>query len=214
MIMDKTIACYSGCLDDDTASTVLSVEEWRQAKRFTRPERRRQFIQIRSLVRQHLADYVGTQPQQLNILRTSAGKPYLADYPDVFFNLSHCQNNWVLVITTTGRIGVDIELIRPRNGMQALVKRCFSAAEQQSWNAMPEDEKQRRFYQYWTAKEAFVKAVGQGIALGLDKVQIAFTPQPQLLQIPVEYGEIRQWRLLMPANENEQVVMVCVESRL
>ncbi len=191
---------------------LLSADEWRQAQSFSRMERRQQFIEIRTLVRRRLSAYVGCLPQQLNILRTTAGKPYLADYPEVFFNLSHCQKQWVLVITTGRRIGVDIEIIRPRKGMEALVKRCFSHTERQRWNGFSEAEKQRWFYHYWTAKEAFVKAVGRGIALGLEKVQVAWTPQPELRQIPAGYGDEQDWRLLMLPGQSLQVAMICVEA--
>ncbi len=212
MAMKKIIAYHSGCLQGNIDDAVLSPEEWRQADRFKRPELRQQFIEIRSRVRQHLSHYVDCSPERLKILRTPAGKPYLADYPEVFFNLSHCQKNWVLVITTGSRIGVDIERVRERKGMEGLVKRCFSSREQQTWNHLPETERLEQFYRYWTAKEAFVKAVGQGIVLGLKNVQIAFDPQPKFVQFPLEYGDERHWRLLMPATVDDRVVMVCIEA--
>jgi 4'-phosphopantetheinyl transferase len=209
--MNKTLSYYAGCLQGAIDDAVLSAEEWQQANKFTRPEKRQQFIEIRHLVRHYLSLYVDCPPQQLTILRTATGKPYLADYPDIFFNLSHCQKQWVLVITTGGRIGVDIEAIRPRKGLDGLVKRCFSLSEQKAWQQLEEDKKLRRFYQYWTAKEAFVKAVGRGIALGLDNVQIAFTPQPELMQIPLAYGDKQNWRLLRLPNKNSWIVTACVE---
>ncbi len=210
--VNKTITYFSGCLQGKIENAALSAEEWRQAERFSRPERRRQFIEMRTRVRQHLAAYVDCSPQHLNILRTAAGKPYLADYPEVFFNLSHCQKQWVLVITAGRRVGVDIESIRPRKGMAGLVRRCFSDAEQQAWNRLPEEEKRIRFYQCWTAKEAFVKAVGRGIALGLENVQTAFTPQPRLMQIPAEFGDAGHWRLLSLSLKKEWTTTICVEA--
>ncbi len=202
---------WHGYLQGRADDRLLSESEKCRAASIRRPEARQQFVEIRTRVRQILADYTGCTPAELVIERTELGKPWLPDFPELFFNLSHCDKYWVLALAAHSRVGVDLELIRPRKGMAGLVRRCFSVAEQVAWNGLKQ-EKERHFYQYWTAKEAFVKAVGRGIALGLEKVQISFLPEPCLRDIPAEFGLPEHWRLLSPTLSDNQVVTLCLET--
>ncbi len=209
--MGDTVMLWHGCLQGTADDSVLSETEKCRAASIKRAEVRQQFVAMRTRVRQILAGYIGCKPAELVIGYTEFGKPWLPDFPELSFNLSHCDTYWVLALAAHSRIGVDLELIRPRKGMEGLVRRCFSAAEQAAWNGLTED-KERRFYQYWTAKEAFVKAVGRGIALGLEKVQVSFSPEPCLRHIPTECGSLKHWYLMSPAISDNQVVTLCLET--
>ncbi len=202
---------WHGCLQGLADDGVLSETEKYRAASIKRPEVRHKFVEMRTRVRQLLAGYIGCAPDELVIAYTEYGKPWLADFPELSFNLSHCGPHWVLALTAHRRIGVDLELIRPRKGMEGLVRRCFSIAEQAAWNSLIHD-KERHFYQYWTAKEAFVKAVGRGIALGLENVQLSFSPEPCLRHIPSEFGSLKHWLLISPKIADNQVVTLCLQT--
>lgn len=96
------------------------------------------------------------------IERGEHGKPFLAEYPDVHFNISHCRGLAVCGISN-GEIGVDAEYIRARN--DRVMRRSFSENERKfvSCSENPDID----FFRIWTLREALGKAMGTGIFSGL-----------------------------------------------
>ena len=95
------------------------------------------------------------------IAKTVLGKPYLAQYPGVQFNLSH-SGPWGVCALSGAPVGVDVELVRPLR--QNVARRFFTAGEQAYLEQCPE----REFFRLWTRKESFIKALGKGLTLPLD----------------------------------------------
>jgi 4'-phosphopantetheinyl transferase len=93
------------------------------------------------------------------------------------------------------RLGIDIEICKPRNNLPGLVKKCFAKEEQFFWGGLPDTEQHIEFYRFWTRKEAFVKATGQGIALGLHNCVINPEKPEEFLRIPKHCGSISEWHL-------------------
>lgn len=97
--------------------------------------------------------------------KTEHGKPYLPDYPNIHFNLSHCRGLLVCAFSS-GEIGVDSEIIRHYNGRAA--KRIFSPQEiETTEKSIAPDE---TFFRFWTLKEALGKNLGTGLFSSLSKV--------------------------------------------
>ena len=96
------------------------------------------------------------------IAKNEKGKPFLEEFPDVHFNISHCDGLAVCGISDK-EIGVDAELIRNYNGK--VMKRIFSA-EEQSLIAVSENP-DTDFFKIWTLKESLCKFTGDGIFSGL-----------------------------------------------
>lgn len=92
------------------------------------------------------------------------GKPFLPDYPQIHFNLSHCKG-LVVCGFSDGEIGVDAELIRPYNGKAA--KRIFSREEMEhtEQSSCPDEA----FFRFWTLKEALGKNIGTGLFSSLSE---------------------------------------------
>lgn len=107
--------------------------------------------------------------ESYSIRTGNRGKPYLADRPDIFFNLSHCRGLAVCAISDS-EIGADCEMIRPYSGNAA--KKIFSALEIDyvSQSAYPDES----FFRIWTLKEALGKAMGTGIFSGLKEYEFGF----------------------------------------
>lgn len=95
---------------------------------------------------------------------TDSGKPYIPNGPE--FSLSHSGDITVCAVGEIG-IGIDIELIKPRN-IDRMIK-MFSAAERNRISNLGENEKLQEFYRCWTAKEAKGKQLGSGIDRDLIK---------------------------------------------
>ena len=93
------------------------------------------------------------------------GKPYLAQHPEVHFNLSHCKNG-IAVVVDLSPVGIDIESFRKDN--IALVRKTMNPAEAE-WIRSSSDPVEA-FTQFWTKKEAVVKLCGTGITDNLHHV--------------------------------------------
>lgn len=99
--------------------------------------------------------------------RTMNGKPYLADRPNLHFNLSHTKGA-VACALSDAPVGVDIEGLRPLR--QRFAQRYFTIAEQQ----YTQDE--ARMLAIWTRKEALLKRDGRGITVPLCEIETMAHP--------------------------------------
>ncbi|MCU5105991.1 4'-phosphopantetheinyl transferase superfamily protein [Bacillus cereus] len=96
-------------------------------------------------------------------------KPYILEHPQFYFNLSH-SGKWVICITDLKEVGVDIERVR---GIDLkIAERFFSNEEYMLINSKIGYNQLLCFYEYWTMKEAFVKALGKGLEVSLDSFHI------------------------------------------
>jgi 4'-phosphopantetheinyl transferase len=158
------------------------------------PNRRNQIIAARGQLRLILAEYLQTPAADIAIAAHPHGKPYLPEHP-LHFNLSHSGNH-LLIAIATNPIGIDIETIAPRRNLEQLAQRCLSAKELEYWRQTPPEQRQQLFYRLWTHKEAFVKAVGRGLSLGLAACEFDIGETLTLRRIPKEYGHHQHWQVI------------------
>jgi 4'-phosphopantetheinyl transferase len=188
---------YSHRLDNAPTSHhwgVLDSHEKTQAEKFKNPLLTQRYIAAHGFLRDTLAPYLNVSPDRIRLQKTASGKPYLVDYPELAFNLSHTGNHTAVAVAKNCQLGVDIEQCKHRAGLADLVNKCFSVEEAGYWQQLPEAEQLRQFYQFWTRKEAFVKATGLGIALGLrDCVLNPDNPQT-FLAVPAGCGAAHSWQ--------------------
>ncbi len=111
----------------------------------------------------------------LKIETTSTGKPYLKDYPNLFFNLSH-TDNLILIAIANSPVGVDVEKNERNADKEAIIKHFFSNKEQQSFFSQPEELRQLAFVKGWTRKEAILKATGEGLS-AMKNYEVSFEPE-------------------------------------
>lgn len=133
-----------------------------------------------------LARYLGRSGDKVALVDDEHGRPRLAPGldPSLDFNWSHSGDHAVIALARGIVPGVDIERRHERERSLAIARRFFSADEAATLAALPPGERDVAFLRLWTAKEAVLKAIGRGIAFGL-----------QRLDIVVENGEPRLWRL-------------------
>ncbi len=154
---------------------------------------RDQRIRQQFVLRLLLGAYLNLPGKDVSILKTELGKPYVKDAPFIF-NLSHCQNWFMLAIASSGEIGVDIEVDRLVNSATRLAKRCFSAVEYQQLSGLEEPERSKHFLKRWTATEAVVKAKGQTLAKSL--ASLVFNDDVSCLtHCPDEWPAAQLWSL-------------------
>ncbi|MEY4211316.1 MAG: hypothetical protein RLZ92_1697 [Pseudomonadota bacterium] len=174
--------------------STLSAEELAKLEGFKLQQQSNRYLAVRGVLRQILAGYLEVQPADLIFVRNVYGKPFLAN-ASLFFNISHSGDCLLIAVSDFDSIGVDIELIKSGRNLLGLAKRCFSADELNFWFSLPEDARERWFYQLWVRKEAFVKAVGRGIALGLDLCELQLPSLDRLSKIPDDFGLADNWKV-------------------
>ena len=182
---------------------LLSGEEQSRAARFQFPLHRDRFIAAHGRLRELLAAQLGTAPAALQFDAAEHGKPHLSGpqaESGLQFNLSHSGNRGLVGWTDGRHLGVDIELWRPLSDERALVRRYFSPAENDAYEALAPAGRTRGFFECWTRKEAYVKAVGRGLGLPLDSFDVAFGAgrEPALLRASTHAGNARHYALAAP----------------
>lgn len=154
--------------------SLLSAEERNRVERFHRSIDRERQTAAAALLRLVLAGYLSRDPGAIELTRTEHGKPMLPGGPS--FNLSH-SGEWILIgIADEGRLGVDIEVVRPLSDLEALAGCTFAPDEVRALRALPQAERERAFFRAWTRKEAYLKAVGLGFSLPPDSFTVSLGP--------------------------------------
>ncbi len=152
------------------ALKAVSTERQKKAQRLKTPAARARSVGAEVLLKKALAQSYGIQ-EPLVIKRGSDGKPWLADYPGIFFNLSH-SGAYVVCGLGSDSIGVDIQ--KMSHPKLRLAKRFFAPSEADWLLALPKEQQQQAFYDLWALKEAYMKYTGKGFNLPMD----AFTVKP------------------------------------
>ena len=116
------------------------------------------------LLLMHALEQQGIHRKNIRLSYGPVGKPFLVDYPNLFFNLSHAGNR-VLCAISDHEVGCDVEQIRPAD--LKVAERFFSAEECRRIVNAPEEERNAIFFRFWTLKESFIKNIGRGLSLPL-----------------------------------------------
>lgn len=174
----------------------LVEEELARARRFYFERDRIHFTVARGLLREVLGRYVGTPPHRLRFRSNEYGKPFLED-DAVRFNLSHSGGVALFAVTRRREIGVDIECIRKDFDCLEIAGRFFSKQEQKALEALPADLQPIAFFNCWTRKEAFIKAIGEGVSFPLDRFDVSLAPGQlaRLISIRGDSSAAEGWNL-------------------
>jgi 4'-phosphopantetheinyl transferase len=177
----------------------LAEDEKSRAKSFSFPHLQGRYVAGRGTLRRILARYLKCKPSELTFSYTSFGKPFLRDEPEsgLRFNLSHSEDHALLAVTRGRAIGVDIEHIRPDFATLEIAQRFFSESECQALLRIPEAERAIAFFRCWTRKEAFIKAIGEGLSFPLDAFAVTLAPsEPAALRwLRDDANGKERWRL-------------------
>ena len=155
--------------------SVLSADEKARAARFRQAGHTRDFVVARGLLRRFLACYLRIPAAGIGFDYSESGKPSLtieSETNDIEFNLSHSGKLAVFGITKSVEIGVDVELIDRSVDVPLLSRRILSDSEQRRFAQIPDNERVPAFFRYWTHKEAYLKATGEGIGADLAAISL------------------------------------------
>lgn len=175
---------------------MLDDAEQTQAQKFKQVLLQQRYVVIHGRLRQLLGQLLNQAPEKISIKKAEYGKPYLADYPELAFNISHTANKVVIALGWNCYLGIDIEICKPRLNLSGLVNKCFAQEEIAYWTLLPEAKKTQAFYRFWTRKEAFVKATGQGIISGLHNCVVNPEKPVGFLRVPDLCGKASVWHIV------------------
>jgi len=144
---------------------------------------RHRYVVAHGAVRSILGAGLGIAPDAVVLSRHCArcgddahGKPQVvvdgAPSGLLQFSLSHSESVAVVAVAIGARVGVDVEVERPRGRLDALAARVLASEAYADWLDLPASDQLRSFLEQWTAKEAYLKAIGAGITVSLRDVPV------------------------------------------
>lgn len=180
---------------------LLSVEELERADRFRFDVHRHRFQTARGALRDILARYLAaTDPRDLVFETAEHGKPRLVQSGEaagISFNSADSADLALIAVTRAAEVGVDLEKIVPERAGEKLAERFFSAAEAETLASLSPDVRIQGFFNCWTRKEAYLKAVGTGLLAPLDSFAVSLVPgePPRLLFVDGDPAAPDRWSL-------------------
>jgi 4'-phosphopantetheinyl transferase len=201
VLTEKSVAVWRVSLDPGGAlleklKAHLSADEHERAGRFYFENLRRRFVVARGALRVLLGQFSDSPPGNIDFDYAQHGKPYLAG-SRLRFNLSHAHELALIAVALDREVGVDIEHVRPLEDAEAIARRFFSSAEVEQYLALPEMEQPRAFFNCWTRKEAYIKAIGDGLTFPLDQFEVSLAPGEAAILRAVypQPEEVQRWKL-------------------
>ena len=153
----------------------LDAVERHRAARLVREDTRQRYVLAHGGLRAVLSSYLGVTPDVVALDRSATGKPFLTrelrDRSAITFNLSHAHDRALIAVSQTQEVGIDLEFVRSTVEVAKLSERYFTRSEHMAIMEATEEQRAMRFFRYWVAKEALLKAQGIGLR-GLSDCEI------------------------------------------
>lgn len=125
------------------------------------------------LVRNYLSRKTGTNYISVDFGYQAEGKPFLRNFPEWFFNISHA-GEYVLAAFSTQEVGVDIEQMKPLKDLSGTARIFMCREEFELFSSLGSTEQLRYFYRIWSAKESYIKQTGEGLTREVTGIRIVF----------------------------------------
>lgn len=154
---------------DIPAASIQSLKntlDTQELERYQRLHKKHQqsFLVSHIACRQILAQYLNLSAKQINYKKNKYGKPQLDHDTTICFNMSHSHNYAIIAISNHADVGVDIEFIKEKPSWEKIARRFFHPNEIAYLLDQDTNKQKTTFFQIWTRKEAYIKALGTGFA--------------------------------------------------
>ena len=175
-------------------ASILPEVEQRQSELFLTRADRERFLQRRAFQRYCVNDALGSADvfTGLGLAWTGKGRPYLAGRSGYSLSFSACRLGFVGAWSSTHDIGIDIEDPAGEVEDMELCRFYFEARETAAVLSLTGAERRKAFFRLWTAKEAALKSIGEGIPHGLATFVLDLKLCPQIIQAPAAFGDVRR----------------------
>jgi 4'-phosphopantetheinyl transferase len=171
--------------------SVLNPAECERAARFRMPEDQDRFNVTRGVLRTLLSGYLHLPAAGIEFTANENGKPAVLE-AGIRFNVSHSGDYALLAFAEDADVGVDVERLRGGRVVGDLARRVLSPSEFERFAALAERDREKAFFQIWTLKESVLKAMGSGLSVAPESIEVAFYPdEPKLLSSNVGEWTVR-----------------------
>ncbi len=204
-IEDRTIHAWGFSLDGSPSFVAqcrswLNEDERGRAARFIRQQDQVRFVLVHGGLRALLSRYLGVGPDAVEMYRSKSGKPSLKNelqgQPVITFNMSHAHGRALIAVSKGQEVGVDLERIRSDVEVAKLSERYFTTSEHATIMQLTQEQRAARFFRYWVAKEAVLKAQGIGLrALSQCEILMAADGVGAEVHVPVGSPLQDNWRI-------------------
>jgi 4'-phosphopantetheinyl transferase len=195
--------------------SVLSSEELARRNRFMFERNQREYLFAHGLVRRSLSHHApSVHPQAWQFCATAHGRPEVSGppgAPQLRFNLSHTDGMVACVVAAAHEVGVDVEAVDRAAATLELAERFFARPEVRALRALPKQAQRARFFEYWTLKEAYIKARGLGLALSLGQFHFQIDTNSIRIVFAPEFDDrSERWRFLLEQIGSRHLLAVAV----
>jgi 4'-phosphopantetheinyl transferase len=183
----------------DTARALLSGEERTRHNRLMFERDRRDFAFAHALARTTLSRHRPIAPEAWTFGAAERGKPFITSpaVRPLSFNLSHTHGFVACVVAPGIDVGIDVESLDRKVEGDAIARRYFAAIEIDGLNAFDGEERTARFFDLWTLKEAYIKAVGCGLSHPLDAMSFVFLDTDEIVFTPPANAADHDWHFAL-----------------
>jgi 4'-phosphopantetheinyl transferase len=184
--------------------TNIPDENQKRIKKFAKPDDAKKVLLADILVRYVVASEMKISSKTIEFNHNRYGKPFLKGNYRLYFNVSH-SGNWIVCAIDDEPVGIDIEKIRPIEF--ETLEQFFSGEEYKMLMAKNPENWQLFFFDLWTLKESYIKAVGEGLSIPLKSFTISFLKRGE---IAVKFGnKLTNWTLKQYFLDPEYKIAVC-----
>ena len=143
-----------------------------------------------------IGKYLEINPAEISFQYSEFGKPGIANNNSLQFNISHSQNIALFAFTKKFNIGVDVEFVNPDIEVKEIAENFFSTNEIRIYLPYLREQQTLGFFNCWTRKEAFIKAVGEGLSFPLDKFEVSLEPNKPAKLLATQLGAGRCFKMV------------------
>jgi 4'-phosphopantetheinyl transferase len=194
---------------------LLSADETAQCERFATPRLRHEYLVTRALCRCTLSRYADVEPRVWRFARNGFGRPEISSpktLAPLRFNLSNTCGLVVCLVTSAADAGVDVEDTSRCREPVSIADRFFSPSEVASIESLAAPLQRARFFEYWTLKEAYIKACGRGLSLPLHRFSFRLDEgKPITISFASEAeGRPGEWQFMILRPSERHVLAVAI----
>jgi 4'-phosphopantetheinyl transferase len=193
---------------------ILSEDEKVRANNFKFAEHQNRFIAARGFLRQIISYYLKISNREIVFQYSDRGKPIIQNN-NLQFNVSHSQDLALYAFTNKHLIGIDLEYLRSNVECAKIAQRFFTSTESQLINSLPKDKQHQTFFHFWTVKEAYLKATGEGLVGGLDTVEVDLESDTEIIikAIAKQATKNNNWFFSSFIPEKDFIATVAINTR-
>jgi len=155
------------------------------------------FVVARGVLKKLLSIYLNLKPKEIEFQFADYGKPYINHPSKIQFNVSHSKDAILIGFVRNDSIGIDTEYTKRKIEVKEIARQFFSQEEYQSLMALNSEYQLQGFYNCWTRKEAFIKALGSGLSFPLNQfvVSLDSSTKAELKKTKWDSTEKEKWTL-------------------